>query len=553
MTLCTDDVQTAGSSRLLIQLDIGTTTCHVGGDGYRTVYAGLGHDSGLLLMELGIEDAVLDAPLLQHGRKHFRGLDGDGTHQHRCAGIVDLLDLIHNRLELLLLGLVYRVVQIDSLYRTVGGNADNIHEIDVPELLLLGLSGTGHAGLLVKLVEEILEGDGGQGSGLTLHVHMLLRLDGLVETVGITAARHDTAGKLIDDEHLIILHHIVLVSVHQVVGPECQDNVVLDLQILGIRQVFNMEEFLHLLDTILGQVDGLLLFIHDEVAGLLDFLAENGVDLRELCGFLTLHQLSGQHIADLIELGGLAGLTGNDQRRSGLIDQDGVHLIDDTEVQTSEHLLLLINGHVVAEIVEAQLVVGHIGDVAAVGSLSLLGGHLVQDNADLQSQELMHLTHPLRISLCQIVVDSNDMNALSLQRIQISRTGGNQGLTFTGTHLCDTSLMQHDAADELYRIMLHAQYALRSLPHRGEGLRQKVIQCLAVGQPLLELRGLCLQLLIRHRRHLIMEGKDLVHLRPDHLQLSVRMRSKNLFKNIHQSAYSFIMNLRISYTFGYNS
>ena len=66
----------------------------------------------------------------------------------------------------------------------------------------------------------------------------------------------------------------------------------------------------------------------------------------------------------------------------------------------------------------------------------------------------MHLTHPLRVTLRQIVIDRNNMHAFSFQRIQISRQKTSLGLTFTGPHLRDPSLMQHDTADQLYPIVL---------------------------------------------------------------------------------------------------
>ena len=98
---------------------------------------------------------------------------------------------------------------------------------------------------------------------------MLLCLDRLMQTVGITAARHDTSGKLIDDQDLIILNHIILIPEHQVVGAQSQDDIVLDLQILRIRQVVDLEKLLHLLDALLRQGDDLVLFIDNEIAGLL--------------------------------------------------------------------------------------------------------------------------------------------------------------------------------------------------------------------------------------------------------------------------------------------
>ena len=42
-----------------------------------------------------------------------------------------------------------------------------------------------------------------------LDFYMLFCLDGLMESVGVTAARHDTAGKLINNENLVVFYHIV--------------------------------------------------------------------------------------------------------------------------------------------------------------------------------------------------------------------------------------------------------------------------------------------------------------------------------------------------------
>ena len=116
---------------------------------------------------------------------------------------------------------------------------------------------------------------------------MLLRLDGLMETVGVTAARHDTSCELIDDQDLVILDHIVLIAEHEVVGTEGKDDIVLDLQIFRIRKVVDMEECLDLLNTLFCQVYDFLFLIYDEITGLRDLLAHDGVELVKLAGFLT--------------------------------------------------------------------------------------------------------------------------------------------------------------------------------------------------------------------------------------------------------------------------
>ena len=66
MTLGTDDLETADFLRLVVQLDIRTTAGHVGSDGYRAVYTGIGYNLSLHLMEFGIQHLVRHAAPCQH-------------------------------------------------------------------------------------------------------------------------------------------------------------------------------------------------------------------------------------------------------------------------------------------------------------------------------------------------------------------------------------------------------------------------------------------------------------------------------------------------------
>ena len=55
--------------------------------------------------------------------------------------------------------------------------------------------------------------------------------------------------------------------------------------------------------------------------------------------------------------------------RAGLVDEDGVDLVDDGVAMAALHHVLERAGHVVAEVVEAELGVRPVGDVAQVGVL----------------------------------------------------------------------------------------------------------------------------------------------------------------------------------------
>jgi hypothetical protein len=61
------------------------------------------------------------------------------------------------------------------------------------------------------------------------------------------------------------------------------------------------------------------------------------------------------------------GLAADDERRAGLVDEDRVDLVDDGVVERALHVLERRELHVVAQVVEAELVVLAVGDVAPVG------------------------------------------------------------------------------------------------------------------------------------------------------------------------------------------
>ncbi len=84
------------------QEDVGAAARHVGGDGDGALAPRLGHDLRLLLVVLGVEHHVRHAAPLEEGAHALALLDGDGAHEDGLALRVELLDLVHGRLELLL-------------------------------------------------------------------------------------------------------------------------------------------------------------------------------------------------------------------------------------------------------------------------------------------------------------------------------------------------------------------------------------------------------------------------------------------------------------------
>ena len=93
--------------------------------------------------------------------------------------------------------------------------------------------------------------------------------------------------------------------------------------------------------------------------------------------------------------------------------------------------------------------------------------------------------------------------------------------------------MQHDAADELHPIGAQAQHPVRRLPHGGKGLRQDVVQGLALLQALLELRSLGLKLFVGQGAVFLLQGLDLVGDGVDGFQLPLAVGAEDFLDQSH--------------------
>ncbi len=162
-----------------------------------------------------------------------------------------------------------------------------------------------------------------------------------------------------------------------------------------------------------GERDGVFLFLDFEVRV-----------FRELAGKLIGLAVFG----DIVVRG-----AGDDERGAGLVNQNVVYLVDDGVMQRALHLLhefgkvMVAAGrraHVVAQIVEAELVVGAVSDIASVGLLTLGPFHAGLNGADRQTQPHVQRGHPFHVAAGQIVVHRDDVHPLAFQRVKI---GGQRG------------------------------------------------------------------------------------------------------------------------------
>ena len=139
-------------------------------------------------------------------------------------------------------------------------------------------------------------------------------------------------------------------------------------------------------------------------------------------------------------------------------------------------LILELELHVVAEVVEAELVVGAVGDVGAVGLAALLVGEVVDDDADGEAEEAVDLAHPFGVALGEVVVDGDDVDAVAGEGVEVAGERGDEGLAFAGLHLGDLAGVEDDAADQLDVEVTHLDGALAGFADDGEGLGEDVVE-----------------------------------------------------------------------------
>ena len=444
------------------------------------------------------EIVLLPAVLAQHFRELLGLLDRGGADQHRLAARLAVLDQRQDRPEFLGRGAIDLVIVVEADHRHVGGDFQHFEIIDVLEFVGLGRRGAGHATELLVHAEVILERDRGERLVLRLDRLMLLGLERLVQTFRITAARHHTAGELVDDDHLAVAHDVVLVALEQLVRTQRLIHVVHDRNVLDVVERIRLElagvaqPGLHLLHAGFGEIDGALLFVE-----LVVFLGE-GRDIG---------------VNGVIELRAIVERTGNDQRRARFVDQDRVHFVDDGVDVAALHHVFEPVFHIVAQIIEAELVIGAVGDVAVVLALALAVVEPMHDDADGEAQEFVDLAHPFGVALGQIVIHGDDMNAAPGKGIEIDRRRGNQGLALAGLHLGDLAFMQHHAADQLDVEVALAERALAGFADGGKGWLQDIVERRSLGELLLEFVGARAQRLVGERFQLLFQGVDRIHAR----------------------------------------
>ncbi len=391
----------------------------------------------------------------------------------------------------------------------VGGDHDHFELVDLVELGRFGFRGTGHAGELLVHAEIVLEGDGGEGLVLALDFDAFLGFDGLVQAIAPAAAGHEAAGELVDDDDfgafVAIADHVFTIALVEHVGAQGLLHVMVPLDVLRVVEVADVEQFFELEHTLFGERGALVLFVDGVVAGGVLFAGLLAIDDFAADEF-------GDDAVDLVVLvGGFLAGSGDDQRGAGFVDEDGIDFVDDGKVVHALDAIVDAELHVVAQVIEAEFVVGAVGDVGVVGVLAFLVVQIVDDDADAKAEEFVEAAHPFGVAAGEVVVDGDDVDALAAEGVEVAGQGGDERLTFTGLHFGDLAFVKDHAADQLDVEMAHVEDAASGLADHGEGFYEEVVERGALSDSLFKFNGFSGQVDVGELAKLGLQGGDRGH------------------------------------------
>ena len=197
-----------------------------------------------------------------------------------------------------------------------------------------------------------------------------------MQPLGVASAGHHPPGELVDDHDFVIANDIVLIALEELVGPQGLIDVVNERRVgrLVKRPLLHdaggTQQLFGVLIAGLGEIDSALLL----------------VELVFVPG-----ELRDDRIGRNIEVGTVLRRARDDERRAGFVNQDRVDLVDNGERMAALHHLRHVVLHVVAQIVEAELVVRAISDVGRVSLAALVVVKPMDDDADCHAEKLVDL------------------------------------------------------------------------------------------------------------------------------------------------------------------
>ena len=181
---------------------------------------------------------------------------------------------------------------------------------------------------------------------------------------------------------------------------QSKNDIMPDFEILRIRKVFYPKIFFCLFCPFFRKADNFIFFIYKEISIFLHGFTGYGIQFGKFVIALSSYKLPNKNITCRIKFRGFPALSGNDKWSSCFINQDRISFVNNCVVQSALNKLVLINCHIITQIIKTKLIICHICNVTCILFTTFIRIHLIQDTADCKPKEFMDLTHLFRITFC---------------------------------------------------------------------------------------------------------------------------------------------------------
>ena len=140
----------------------------------------------------------------------------------------------------------------------------------------------------------------------------------------------------------------------------------------------------------------------------------------------------------------------NHERHARLVDHQRVGLVHECNVEGPVHEAAGVQGEQVTQVVEAGFLRGDVGDIRRVGGAPRGGHHPLLHGADADPEPAIDRGHPLGIAAREIVVERQDVHAVTGERVERRGHHRRERLAFAGEHLDHLPVVQGERREELH-------------------------------------------------------------------------------------------------------
>ena len=122
----------------------------------------------------------------------------------------------------------------------------------------------------------------------------------------------------------------------------------------------------------------------------------------------------------------------------------------------------------------------------------------MDDTPNAHSEKFVYSSHPLAVTLCKVVVDGYNVNALARECIEVCGKRCDLSFTLARFHFGDPALVDNDTTDELNVVVACSEHSRRRLANCRKRIGKDIVERFAFFKSSLQNVRLLTQLVVAH-------------------------------------------------------